>query len=141
MVTLQEYEAQRFSSAFKQDPIGCRSKGDAIEVRWPFAAHQTGTLAIQRATTRHGGPLTCNKLRALIAGCLEVDLGRVTDNAHLSRDLGADRVDRLELMILVEEIIGVGNNRRRVRPDRGYLVHHVMRQRVSWFKPTATEAR
>ena len=72
MVTLQEYEAQKFSSAFKQDPIGCRSRPDAIEARWPFAAHQTGTLAIQRATTRHGGPLTYNKLRALIAGCLEV---------------------------------------------------------------------
>ena len=111
MVTLQEYEAQKFSSAFKQDPIGCRSRPGAIEVRWPFAAHQTGTLAIQRATTRHGGA-DINKLRALIAGCLEVDLGGVTDNAHLSRDLGADRVDRLELMILVEEIIGVGNNRR-----------------------------
>jgi len=76
------------------------------------------------------GGADINKLRALIAGCLEVDLGGVTDNAHLSRDLGADRVDRLELMILVEEIIGVGNNRRRVRPDRGYLVHHVMRQRA-----------
>ena len=84
-----------------------RSRPDAIEVRWPFAAHQTGTLAIQRATTRHGGPLTYNKLRALIAGCLEVDLGRVTDNAQLSRDLGADRLDRLELMTLVEEITGV----------------------------------
>ena len=33
--------------------------------------------------------------------------GGVTDNAHLSRDLGADRLDRLELMILVEEITGV----------------------------------
>jgi acyl carrier protein len=53
------------------------------------------------------GGADINKLRALIAGCLEVDLGRVTDNAHLSRDLGADRLDRLELMILVEEITGV----------------------------------
>jgi len=107
MVTLQEYEAQKFSSAFKQDPIGCRSRPGAIEVRWPFAAHQTGTLAIQRATTRHGGPLTSTNCALSSPGCLEVDLGRVTDNAHLSRDLGADRLDRLELMILVEEITGV----------------------------------
>ena len=58
------------------------------------------------------GGADINKLRALIAECLiaeclEVDLGRVTDNAHLSRDLGADRLDRLELMTLVEEITGV----------------------------------
>ena len=96
MVTLQEYEAQRFSSAFKQDPIGCRSRPGAIEVRWPFAAHQTGTLAIQRATTRHGGPLTSRNCALSSPGCLEIDLGRVTDNAQLSRDLGADRLDRLE---------------------------------------------
>jgi acyl carrier protein len=54
-----------------------------------------------------GGAADINKLRALIPGCLEVDLGRVTDNAQLSRDLGADRLDRLELMTLVEEITGV----------------------------------
>ena len=53
-----------------------------------------------------GGAADINKLRALIPGCLEVDLGRVTDNAQLSRDLGADRLDRLELMILVAEITG-----------------------------------
>jgi acyl carrier protein len=47
------------------------------------------------------------KLRALITKHLDVDIGRVTDDADLSRDLGADWLDRLELIILVEEISGV----------------------------------
>ena len=62
---------------------------------------------IQRATTRTEGSLDVNKLRVLIAEHLEVDVRHVTDDAHLSRDLGADWLDRLELIILVEEIAGV----------------------------------
>lgn len=42
-------------------------------------------------------------IRALIAKHLEVDLGRVTDAANFIHDLGADWLDRLELMILVED--------------------------------------
>ena len=48
-----------------------------------------------------------NRLRVLIAEHLEVDVRHVTDDAHLNRDLGADWLDRLELIILVEEIAGV----------------------------------
>src|SRR5437868_1185923 len=62
---------------------------------------------IQRATTRIAGSIDINKLRVMIAERLEVDVGHVTDNAHLSRDLGADWLDRLELIILIEEIAGV----------------------------------
>jgi len=46
-------------------------------------------------------------VRALIAKHLDVDIRRVKDDADLSRDLGADWLDRLELIILVEEIAGV----------------------------------
>ena len=106
MVTLQEYEAQRFSSAFKQDPIG-RSL-QARRHRGPMALRSAPNrnLGYSTSNDQTSGPADIDKLRTLIAGCLEVDLGRVTDNAQLSRDLGADRLDRLELMILVEEITG-----------------------------------
>ena len=38
---------------------------------------------------------------------LDVDIKRVTDDADLRHDLGADWLDRIELIILVEEITGV----------------------------------
>ena len=46
-------------------------------------------------------------MRVLIAKHLDVDVRHGTDDAHLSRHLGADWLDRLELIILVEEIVGV----------------------------------
>jgi acyl carrier protein len=61
---------------------------------------------IQGATARTESSVDINKLRVLIAEHLEVDVRHVTDDAHLSRDLGADWLDRLELIILVEEIAG-----------------------------------
>jgi acyl carrier protein len=62
---------------------------------------------IQGATARTESSVDIDKLRALIADYLEVDVRHVTDDAHLSRDLGADWLDRLELIILFEEIAGV----------------------------------
>jgi len=44
-----------------------------------------------------------NDVRALIASHLGVGVGRVTDEAHLIDDLGADWLDRLDLMIAVED--------------------------------------
>jgi acyl carrier protein len=44
-----------------------------------------------------------NDVRALIANHLGVSVRRVTDEAHLTDDLGADWLDRLELMIAVED--------------------------------------
>jgi acyl carrier protein len=46
-------------------------------------------------------------VRALIAGYLQTDVRDVTDNAHLSHDLGADWLDRLELLIRLEDLTGV----------------------------------
>src|SRR6516225_4753595 len=61
----------------------------------------------QRTRTANGGSVEIEKVRALIAKNLDIDIRRVTDDAHLIRDLGADWLDRLELIILVEEISGV----------------------------------
>jgi acyl carrier protein len=69
----------------------------------PFAtAAQT-----QRTKTGNGGSVDIDDLRAVIAKYLKIDVGRVTDDAHLSQDLGADWLDRLELIILIEDIAGV----------------------------------
>lgn len=47
--------------------------------------------------------VTSHEIRALIAEHLGVEVERVTDEAHLADDLGADWLDRLELMIAVED--------------------------------------
>ena len=47
--------------------------------------------------------LACNDVRTLIANQLGVDVKRVTDEAYLTDDLGADWLDRLELMIVIED--------------------------------------
>jgi acyl carrier protein len=61
----------------------------------------------QQTRTANGGSVDIEKMRALIAKNLDIDVRRVTEDAHLIRDLGADWLDRLELIILVEEISGV----------------------------------
>ena len=47
--------------------------------------------------------VTSHAIRALIAEHLGIDVERVTDEAHFADDLGADWLDRLELMIAVED--------------------------------------
>ena len=61
----------------------------------------------QRTRTTNGSSVDIDKVRTLIAKHLHVDIRRVTDDADLSHDLGADWLDRIELIILVEEIAGV----------------------------------
>jgi acyl carrier protein len=61
----------------------------------------------QRTRTTNGNNVEIEKVRALISKHLDVDIRRVTDDADLSRDLGADWLDRLELIMLVEDIVGV----------------------------------
>src|SRR5438034_6432176 len=46
------------------------------------------------------------EIRTLIAEHLDVDIQRVTDEAHFVDDLGADWLDRLELMIMIEDRFG-----------------------------------
>ncbi len=44
-----------------------------------------------------------NIVRLFIAEYLGIDAARVTDEVHFSEDLGLDWLDRLELMILIED--------------------------------------
>ena len=56
----------------------------------------------RQKTTAMREVLASNDVRTLIANQLGVDVKRVTDEAHFTNDLGADRLDRLELMIVIE---------------------------------------
>jgi acyl carrier protein len=47
------------------------------------------------------------KVRALVAEYLGVDAKRVSNEAHFRKDLGADWLDRLELVIAIEDRFGV----------------------------------
>jgi acyl carrier protein len=47
-------------------------------------------------------PIGCQRCAYAIANHLGIDIRRVTDEAHFT-DLGADGLDRLDLMIAIEE--------------------------------------
>ena len=96
-----------------------------------------GSLTSRRQTKATHEVSSTKDVRTIIADHLGVDVKRVTDEAHFTDDLGADWLDRLELMILIEDrfpaveitdddvdqmdvvgdlirhIAGVGNGRRR----------------------------
>ena len=61
-----------------------------------------GTPAACHRATCVKEELATKDVRTLIADHLGVDVKRVTDEAHFN-DLGADWLDRLELMIVVED--------------------------------------
>jgi acyl carrier protein len=66
-----------------------------------------GLTSSDQATTIKAA-FAANDVRTLIANHLGVSIGRVTDDAHFTHDLGADWLDRLELMVAVEDqFVGV----------------------------------
>jgi len=67
-----------------------------------------GGLTSSDQTTAIKAAFAANDVRTLIANHLGVSIGRVTDDAHFTHDLGADWLDRLELMVAVEDqFVGV----------------------------------
>ncbi len=44
-----------------------------------------------------------NTLRTLIADYVGIESEKITDEAHFTKDLGLDWLDRVELIILIEE--------------------------------------
>jgi acyl carrier protein len=55
----------------------------------------------QRTVAREG--IEDDEIRALVAKHLDVDAKLVTNEAHLRDDLGADWLNRMELLILIED--------------------------------------
>ena len=61
------------------------------------------SLKIEPNATARKKVFAAKDVRTLIAHQLGVDFRRVTDEAHFADDLGADWLDRLELMIVIED--------------------------------------
>jgi acyl carrier protein len=61
-----------------------------------------GNLTSKQRTKAMHQVSTANDVRAIIATYLGVDVERVTDEAHFTDDFGADWIDRLELMMEIE---------------------------------------
>jgi acyl carrier protein len=64
----------------------------------------TNSLMPQVKTVNEDLP---TKVRNLVAQYLGVNNKRVSDEARFRKDLGADWLDRLELMIMIEDQFGV----------------------------------
>jgi acyl carrier protein len=62
-----------------------------------------GGMTSSEQTTAINEVFATNDVRTLVANHLGVSVGCVTDEAHFTNDLGADWLDRLELMIVVED--------------------------------------
>jgi acyl carrier protein len=60
-------------------------------------------MSIGSLTSIQQGTLLANEVRAVIAKHLGVDIERVTDDAHFKDDLEAAWLDRVELMIAIED--------------------------------------
>jgi acyl carrier protein len=58
-------------------------------------------------TVLHKEAISARNICALIADRLGVDAARVTDQAHLMKDFGLDWLQRVELVIFVEERAGI----------------------------------
>src|SRR6516165_7745487 len=62
-----------------------------------------GSLTPSEQTTAIKEVFATSDVRTLVANHLGVSVCRVTDEAHFTDDLGADRLDHLELMMMVED--------------------------------------
>src|SRR5262249_59926978 len=62
-----------------------------------------GDLTLSKQTKAIKAAFATNDVRTFIANQLGVNVARVTDDAHFTDDLGADWLDRLDLMIAVED--------------------------------------
>ncbi len=73
-----------------------------ITTNWG-ALSMISSLAPSEQTTAVKEVFATNDVRTLVANHLGVSVGRVRDEAHFTNDLGADRLDCLELMMVVED--------------------------------------
>jgi acyl carrier protein len=86
-------------------------------------AQATGGLVGETMDIRDFG---ADKVRQLVADYLGVDPSRITDEAHLSDDLGVDWLDQLELLVLIEdEFVGVVFSDATAIEIVGDLIRHV----------------
>jgi acyl carrier protein len=53
--------------------------------------------------SRNAPQSAADKVRRVIAEYVSIDVKQVTDEAHLTDDLGLDWLDQLELLVLIED--------------------------------------
>jgi acyl carrier protein len=56
---------------------------------------------VSRVATQQGSD--ADKVRRLIAEYVSIEVRKITDDAHLTDDLGLDWLDQLELLVLIED--------------------------------------
>jgi acyl carrier protein len=61
------------------------------------------SISVIEQTSVMKDDIASGKIRALIAKHLGVEIERITDEAHFANDLGADWLDRVELVIAIED--------------------------------------
>ena len=67
-----------------------------------------GLIMTINSSTSSNQPTPISQVRTLIANHLGVSIGRITDETHFTDDLGADWLDRLELIMVIEDqFVGV----------------------------------
>ena len=72
------------------------------------------------------GYADADKVRSFIAEYVGIDAEEVTDETHLTDDLGLDWLDQLELMILIEdELAGVELSGTAALEVVGDLIRHI----------------
>ena len=101
------------------------------------------SLKIESNATATEEVLGAKDVRTLIAHQLGVDVKRVTDEAHFADDLGADWLDRLELMIEIEAqfpTVEFTDNDVDQIDVVGDLIHHLKIARVAKSDDAAVEA-
>jgi acyl carrier protein len=102
------------------------------------------SLKIESNATAREEVLGAKNVRTLIAHQLGVDVKRVTDEAHFADDLGADWLDRLELMIAIEDrfvdVVITDEDVDQIDVV-GDLIRHLKSARVAKGDDAAVEAR
>jgi acyl carrier protein len=89
-----------------------------------------GNLSSKQETKAMHQISAANDVRTIIAKHLGVEVKRVTDEAHLTYDLGADWLDRLELMIVIEDqfpAVEITDDDVDQIEVVGDLIHHIKR--------------
>jgi len=90
-----------------------------------------GDLASSKQTKPISAASVISDVRTLIASHLGVRVSRVTDEAHFTKDLGADWLDRLDLMMAVEDQFA-GVEITDAEADRIELVSDLIRHIETW---------
>jgi acyl carrier protein len=69
----------------------------------PKSLSDWGLIMTIDSSTSSNQPKSISQVRTLIANHLGVSIGRITDETHFTDDLGADWLDRLELLMVIED--------------------------------------